>query len=254
MDIETGNASTASASRYADRASAGEESGVDGSSRPPPTANRRTKSGAKKTRWRVLTTSDGLSSLTVARVLDVGGPQTSSPTSTKASEAAAGRPMADNSNSAPSARKHGGATGATEADKHLQFLMGLIPGAQKPGNLEENPALVAPAGNVVPKYRTTRPQSAQPLAPPTVHHECAPSRRRLRRGPRPLLRPTKSGFRKPTRKHTARTVVLAAAAAAAAAADGATTANRYNCLPDATAEATDAEQQKRAPPPPPVVI
>ncbi|XP_049782213.1 clathrin coat assembly protein AP180-like [Schistocerca cancellata] len=221
MDTETGHAPTASASRYADPASAGEASGAAGTSRPPPTANRRTKSGAKRTRWRVLTTSDGLPSLTVARISDVGGPQTSSPTSTETSEAAAGRPVADTSNGAPSDRKNSGATGATEADKHLQFLTGLIPGAQKPGNHEENPALEPTCrkrrAEVSHDIPAKRPAAGTSDSAPRVRTQ----QKATRKGTRIPPDTDEGGFRKPTRKHTARAVVLAAAA------DGAITANRY---------------------------
>ncbi|XP_049855366.1 uncharacterized protein LOC126335934 [Schistocerca gregaria] len=248
MDTETGDTPTASTSRYADPALAGEASGAAGPSRQPPTANRRTKSGAKKTRWRVLTTSDGLLSLTVARVLDVGGPQTPSPTSTKTTEAAARRPEDDSSNGAPMVHKNGGATAATEADKQLQFLMGLIPGAQKSGNQAENPTLKRSSR----KRRADTLHDASAKRPAAGTSSSAPEMRTKqktsRKGTRTPPETDEDGFTKPTRKHTARAVVLAAAA------DGLNTANRYSGLPDAAAEATDAEQQKRAPPPPPVVI
>ncbi|XP_049829011.1 nucleolar protein dao-5-like [Schistocerca gregaria] len=248
MDTETGDTPTASTSRYADPALAGEASGAAGPSRQPPMANRRTKSVAKKTRCRFLTTSDGLPSLTVARVLDVGGPQTPSPTSTKTTQAAARGPEDDSSNGAPMVRKNGGATATTEADKHLQFLMGLIPGAQKSGNQAENPALKRSSR----KRRADTLHDASAKRPAAGTSSSAPEMRTKqktsRKGTRTPPETDEDGFTKPTRKHTARAVVLTVAA------DGVNTANRYSGLPDAAAEATDAEQQKRTPPPPPVVI
>ncbi|XP_049843250.1 nucleolar and coiled-body phosphoprotein 1-like [Schistocerca gregaria] len=267
MDHES-DSSTDRRSRYATSATAEAASGsADGLSagpapsaaanRRPPTTVRPSRNGDTQRSRRALSADGGLPLHAYARVLDVGGPSASScatkENSSAATVLAVQQPRAETDASAtvPEQTKSLApvasmdAAHTPEAERQLAFLMGLIPGTKPAAETME-----------VEKHSRKRPADASAATTckrsATSSNSSAPTLRTQRKASRKgnkTLPPTADdeGFTQPSRKHTARAVVLAQQSAI-------NTGNRYSGLSNDAGEPMESQQQRKSPPPPPVVI
>ncbi|XP_049840522.1 nucleolar and coiled-body phosphoprotein 1-like [Schistocerca gregaria] len=267
MDHES-DSSTDRRSRYATSATAEAASGsADGLSagpapsaaanRRPPTTVRPSRNGDTQRSRRALSADGGLPLHAYARVLDVGGPSPSSCATKENSSAATVRAVQQTraetdalatvpeqtKSLAPVASMDAAHT--PEAERQLAFLMGLIPGTKPAAETMEveNHSRKRPADA---SAATTCKRSA------TSSNSSAPTLRTQRKASRKgnkTLPPAADdeGFTQPSRKHTARAVVLAQQSAI-------NTGNRYSGLSNDAGEPMESQQQRKSPPPPPVVI
>ncbi|XP_049861591.1 nucleolar and coiled-body phosphoprotein 1-like [Schistocerca gregaria] len=267
MDHES-DSSTDRRSRYATSATAEAASGsADGLSagpapsaaanRRPPTTVRPSRNGDTQRSRRALSADGGLPLHAYARVLDVGGPSASSCATKENSSAATVRAVQQTraetdalatvpeqtKSLAPVASMDAAHT--PEAERQLAFLMGLIPGTKPAAETMEveNHSRKRPADA---SAATTCKRSA------TSSNSSAPTLRTQRKASRKgnkTLPPAADdeGFTQPSRKHTARAVVLPQQSAI-------NTGNRYSGLSNDAGEPMESQQQRKSPPPPPVVI
>ncbi|XP_049768084.1 uncharacterized protein LOC126101477 [Schistocerca cancellata] len=188
-----------------------------------------------------------------ARALDVGGPP-AVPSASRAPQPTAQQARASSTPEATTSTEtapSGDPAQTPEAERQLAFLMGLIPGAKPSPDITELVQLSrkrpADASAETNSKRTATNTSS---SAPTLRTQRKASRKGSRTLPQTV---DDEGFIQPSRKHTAKAVVLAQQSAVH-------TGNRFAGLSNDASEPMDSQQQQqqqqqmKSPPPPPVVI